>query len=238
MTSIQDTKSINLLAKVFRSEEFMNDFLDGKIYMNCLGYFKKIEEQEVFNTVKDTMEGVISHLLPEHVEITITDPSGEKINIDSKDLAGPVFIQENYYNNLKICCFYSPKINKDDLDNSVLESRITDEMKNDFGEHVVLIYKFNEFIQRIKSLIKHDDILGIQFKKVNYYAPDFHGDFARESIPFNKQKRFEFQKESRLVVKTKSHNDKPLILDIGDIRDLAVVFKVEDFNRLDFKIKN
>lgn len=238
MGNFQDKKSINLLAKIFRSEKFMNDFLDGNLYMNCLGYFKKIEEKEDFNTVKDTMEGIISHLQPEHVKITITGPSGEKIDIDPSDLAGPVSIQENYYNNLKICCFYSPNIVMEDLDNSIKKSKITEEMKKDFGEHVVLVHNFNEFIKRIESQVNHDDILGIQFRKVNYYEPDFHGDFDRELVPFNKQKRFEFQKESRLVVKTKSHNDEHFILNIGDIRDLAVVLKVEDFNRLEFKINN
>ena len=36
-------KKIHLLAKIFKEKKYLNDFINGKLYMNSISYFKNYE---------------------------------------------------------------------------------------------------------------------------------------------------------------------------------------------------
>lgn len=226
---------INFLAKIFRKKEYMGDFLDGNLYMNCLGFFKNVEDAD--NTQFDSKEAIQSYLQPHDVLIEIKY-GDQIIKLEEKDLVGPVIIQNNGYNNLKIICFYSPYVDYTDLEGSIEKLKITEKMKNDFGDHVILITSFTEFSSRLETAIKnHDEIETCKHTKVDYFPHVFHGEFNDEEIPFKKHEAFSFQKEYRIVARTMQHDENPLILNVGDIRDICLSFTVEQFNEIELMIK-
>lgn len=230
-----EKKGIHLLSKIFQKKEYMNDFLDGKLYMNCLGFFKKVEDTE--SKKFDSKEAVRSYLQPDDLKIVI-EYEDIIINLDNKDLAGPLIIQDNEYNNLKIICFYSPFIDYSNLVDSQKNLKITNKMKNDFGEHVILIRDFIEFSQRLEAAIKiNENISTFTYKKVDYFPDTFHGSFDAEDIPFKKHEEFSFQKEFRIVARTIQHDENPFILNLGDLRDICLPCTVEQFNEIEVKIK-
>lgn len=228
-------EGIHLISKIFKKKEFMEDFLDGKLYMNCLGFFKKVEDAE--NTQFDSREAIKSYLQPDDLKIVIKF-GDQVINLDNKDLAGPLVIQDSEFNNLKIICFYSPFIDYTDLVGSQKNIQITDKMKKDFGEHVIMIQDFTEFSKRLETAIKfHNDISACMHKKVDYFPDTFHGSFDDKEIPFKKHEAFSFQKESRIVVRTMQHDENPFVLNLGDLRDICLPFTVEQFNEIELDLK-
>ena len=226
---------MHFLSKIFKKKEYMDDFLDGNLYMNCLGFFKNVEDSK--NTQFDSKEAIKSYLQPDDLQIVIKFKD-QIIHLDNNDLAGPLIIQNNGYNNLKIICFYSPFISYSDLSQSKEELKITEKMKEDFGEYAIVITNFTEFSNRLEIAIKnHKDIKACRHTKVDYFSDDFHGSFNDDEIPFKKHGAFSFQKEYRIVVRTEQHDENPLILNVGDIRDICLPFTIEQFNEIELKIK-
>ena len=74
------------LVKFFEKEGHARDFIAGKLYLNRLSYFKKMEEEQDVNR-KDRHEGVTQWLQPDQIQIEI---NGYDI---TPDLAGPVSFQ-------------------------------------------------------------------------------------------------------------------------------------------------
>lgn len=230
-----EPKGIYLLSKIFKEKRYMDDFLDGNLYMNCLGFFKKVEVTE--NTQFDSKEAIKSYLQPDDLKIEIKF-GDQIINLDKKDLAGPLIIQDHEFNNLKIICFYSPFIDYSDLVGSQKKLKITDKMKKDFGEHVIVIKDFTAFSNRLENAVKNNrNINTCIHQTVDYFPDSFHGVFNDEEIPFKKHDAFSFQQESRIVVRTEQHDEEPLILNIGDLRDICLSFTVEQFNQIELNLK-
>ena len=94
-------RTIFFFAKVFEKKEYAEALLDGKLYINRLSYFRKIEEEGGSNR-SDRYEGVINWLQPDKMSLKIND-----FEIDSKDLVEPVSIQMNYHGNLNVFCIYA-----------------------------------------------------------------------------------------------------------------------------------
>ena len=85
------------LVKFLPEEEWVKELISGKIYMNRLSCFKRLEEQQVSNRA-DRHEGVSGWFQPGGTHATI---NGMDI---SSDLAGPIEIQRDWLNDLNIFC--------------------------------------------------------------------------------------------------------------------------------------
>ncbi|EIK6740212.1 hypothetical protein LKC87_005273, partial [Salmonella enterica subsp. enterica serovar Aqua] len=75
---------MSMLVRIFKTEEYMEQFLDGKIFMNTIGYFKKHEESER-NNVTDHHEGAYRIVDANKLVMSV---NGEII--DPKNIIGPV----------------------------------------------------------------------------------------------------------------------------------------------------
>jgi hypothetical protein len=68
---------------------------------------------------------------------------------------------------------------------------------------------------------------------VEYYDDlTFHGNFEPKEAPFRKQRRFEYQQEFRVCIHTDTKGDDPLILQIGDLSDIAVRLDTKNLGNL------
>ena len=101
-----------------------------------------------------------------------------------------------------------------------------------YGEHVVMIPQAELFVERLKKAALK---AGYDFAKglVNYY--DFSKDNISDEYPkiaFQKRSEFSYQREFRFMLRKKDAVDKEVILEIGDLSDIAQPCKSADLNGL------
>lgn len=223
----------HLYAKLFSNPEYMNDFLDGKIYMNAMGYFKELEASE--GTKADNLEGISSYLQSENLVIDVGF-GGKEIRLTG--LVGPVTFENQAYRYLKVFCMYSPELDPNHIDRDMQNIRPTKQMVHDFGEDLVWIYNVREFQKRFEAALSKTGVVKAYARQhVEYYSNGFHGEFDSNNIPFKKHESFSFQKEFRIVLKTDDRTTNPFIVDIGDIRDICSQMKSYEFNGEEFKVE-
>ncbi len=228
------SKTIFFLAKIFDNEGYAEDFISGNIFANRLSYFRELEEAESGNR-SDKHEGTVSWYQPDQIKIEL---NGRVLS----GLAAPASIQMHWHNHLNVFCIYAAhsgefeKISEETLDVFKKQLQISEECLK-LGECAVLVANVPQFIDRIKKAVMSNNY-EMTAGLVEYYDPNtFHGTFSETESIFRKQKEYKHQKEYRFAFDTGLEGDDPLILNIGDISDIAVKCKVSDVNNcLDVKL--
>ena len=209
-----------LLVKLYDQMKHVEDFLSGKLYCNRLTYFQELEEAGR----GDPDEGGI---LFEGVEMEIQADGGEWHKIEG--LTGPPRLNYPHINRLNLFCMTAFTVTA-----PVTASELIDQMRSAIAEslpeclkmggHAVLVRDADEFIRRVKaaaSLAEFQCWRGA----VQYYDryPLDHYLWDRDSIKpvYWKAKKFERQREYRVVLNTFTEDSRPVTLDIGSIRDIA-----------------
>lgn len=222
-------RTIFFFVKVFEKKEYAKALLDGKLHINRLSYFRKIEEIGEANR-SDRHEGVIGWLQPGKVIFKIND-----FEIPPKDMAGPISIQMNYHGNINVFCIYAAHSGKFEYltEESLPEFRKQLEIPEDclrMGEHAVIIRNSKEFIHRIEEAVKSKGYRG-SAKLVDYYSSEeFSGHFTEQEAVFKKRIEFQHQREYRIAL-AGFPGDGPITLEIGDIRSFAQMCDVSDVNK-------
>ncbi len=228
------SKTIFFLVKVFENEDFADQFLKGNVFAKRLSYFRKLEEGEDANR-SDQHEGVVSWHQPGKVNIEI---NGRLIT----DLAGPVSVKMHWHDQLNVFCIYAAHsgefegVSEDNLLSFKKQLEIPEECLK-LGGCAVLITSVSQFIDRVRKSVERNNY-GMTAGLVEYYDPEtFHGSFSETESIFRKRDEFKHQKEYRFAFDTGIQGDDPLILNVGDISDIAFKCKVTDINSfLDVKL--
>lgn len=213
-------RKIAFFLRVFENEQYMNDFLDGKIYMNRLSYFPSLEGDEEDNRA-DPREGLAAIWQPKDVTIEV---NGRVLT----SIAGPIESRQIKNKYLHLFCLFTGATSESHLLNPAdnIQAMQADfnvpEKCTKLGEYYVVIHNTKKFIDRMVAAIRKAGY-GDSAKAgmVTYYDPEiFTGEFG-DRAAFYKTKNLSHQKEYRFVVDTKTEDEAPLILDIGEIRDIA-----------------
>ncbi len=236
---------IFFLAKVFQEQDHANEFISGRLFANRLSYFKRVEDAEGRG---DPREGAI---LPPLDRLTITlegkDPrtgSVEEITITGHDLEAPPVIVPRWFDHINLFCMYAAHsgglhgISLDNLRDLRKQVEIPESYAK-LGKHAVVIIDNPEFIRRVKVAAQREGY-GICCALVSYYDPDVGTAPVRSQLEtiFTKSKVFEYQREFRLAINTGSLGCEPIVLDIGQIDDIAVPMDIFDINqKLSFRIE-
>ncbi|WP_269915512.1 hypothetical protein [Acinetobacter sp. HY1485] len=227
--------TINILAKLFQKKQYMEDFLDGNLHINHLGYYFNLESGNLKDTQADRLEGVTRQSQPKDVKISFNIPGTEEWHtIPAEDHAGPIYLQDEYLFNLKCLCFYSPTIYLDNSDSVKNQLLISKKMQDDFGDFIVFFHNPSEFLNRVQKAVKKNGY-GYKSNRVNYFSSVDNFQACDSSKGFDKRDIFSFQKEYRILIETLEHEPTPLKLQIGNIRDICAFMTVDQFNN-DLKI--
>ena len=219
--------------KFIDEKSYVNDFLSGNIYMNRLSYFKKIEQDDEDFDRADKHEGAFAWLQPGQGRLTI---NGQDI---TGDLAGPIEMYDNELDYLNIFCLYAAHSGNLDVRDMLKgndeafrqQIRVPKDCLK-LGEYAVLITNLPKFVQRMEAAAKSRDYK-IYRGLVRYYDPEtFHGYFSDGQAVFRKHIRHQSHREYRFVVDTGLSGDKPIILKIGDIRDITLRFNTVNLNEI------
>ena len=229
---------IFFLVKVFQKQEHAEAFLRGEMFANRLSYFKKIESHDGRG---DEDEGAI---MPQLDDLTLTLESSnldtgevDSITLTAEDLAAPPTIRPRWFDQINVFCMYAAHIGGfqgisiDNLQDFKRQLEIPEKYTK-LGKHAVVITNTTEFFKRVKFAADRAGY-GIYWKLVTYYDPEIGTPPARWDIEtiFNKRKEYEYQREFRFAIDTRTEGCSHIILDVGEINDIAVRIDTCEINR-------
>ena len=233
-------RTIFLLVKVFRKKEYAEDFVRGKMFANRLSYFKGIEDDE---GRADEDEGAI--VVPKSEDLVFAlatieeDGKTTENTITGHDLAAPISVRPKWFEDINLFCMYAVHSGSyQGMSDGQIEGFVADDCTK-LGTYAVVVKNVPAFIQRVKDAAKVQEY-GILGRLVNYYDPEVGTPPVRTSIDtiFNKRKRYEDQREFRFAIDTRSTGCNPIVLEVGEIEDIALCMKTTDIRRqLSLRIK-
>ncbi len=225
--------------KFFAEERYADRFLAGELYLNTLGYFKKIENEALRDGRFDSSEGVSMWFQPEGTIIKLNAPGIDPVEITSKDLAAPTSMSPTFNDYIHVFCLYAVTISNFEVLDGKIRGK-TEELQRDltidercfqFGQHAVVINPIL-FRNRIREVLKSQHRL-FKDKFVTYYDDStFHGSIPGIESPFRKQMRFSYQREYRVCVYPVVKVDAPISVKIGDISGFCRKVKAAEIDRL------
>ncbi|WP_420635886.1 hypothetical protein [Candidatus Palauibacter sp.] len=221
---------IFFFAKFLAKEAYVHDVMAGRLHVNRLACFKDFEEEATCNR-GDRHEGVVHWLQPDGIRLVL---NGRDL---TPDLAGPVEIGMSWLNHIHVFCLHaahSGSLDLTDLTSGTIDGlreklEIPSECRQ-LGEHAIIIRNVRQFIDRIETAAKLKDHR-VHRGLVRYYNPDtFHGRFDGIEAAFRKRDEYRHQREYRFAIDTRTTGVDPLILNIGDISDIAIPCKTATIN--------
>lgn len=224
---------LNFFIKFLNKESYVDDFLDGRIYMNRLSYYKKIEQHDEDANRADRHEGAFAWHQPGVGRLTI---NGQDI---TGDLAGPIEMYDDRLNHINIFCVYAAHSGNLDLRNMLTgnieafkqQIKVPEDCLK-LGKYAVLVTDLPKFFQRMKSAAESQDYQ-IGRGLVKYYDPEtFSGSFPDGQAIFYKQIQHQNQREYRFGVDTGHPGDDPVVLEIEDVRDITLRVNTENLNKV------
>jgi hypothetical protein len=150
------------------------------------------------------------------------------------------------HNHLHIFCLYAVhtegfatiggKLELDESEADELRRQLAiDSRCLEFGP-VAVVTPVVPFLSQVKEALRRRG-QWFRGKRVEYYDDEtFHGEIPPGDIPFKKQKRFSYQNEFRICVRTNTIDSAPLLIDIGDISHIAAKVASSRLNDL-FELK-
>ena len=230
---------IFFLVKFFQKKEHASDFVKGKMFANRLSHFKRIEDHDGRG---DEYEGAImskSDSLVLKLEATDSE-TGEVISshtIPGTELAAPLIIAPEWFDHINVFCMYAShiggfqSISVDHAQNLEKQLEIP-ETCAELGKYAVVITNTPEFLRRVKVAADQRGY-GIIRNLVKYYDPEVGTPplQAETETIFTKRKEYEYQSEFRFAIDTRTVGRDPIILDIGEINDIAVCMDASEINR-------
>jgi hypothetical protein len=221
--------AILVLVKFFKGDhhEYAEQFLNGKLFMNRLSYFRSIEGTDGRS---DKHEATAMWWQPHNLSIQFKDHP--ELNIGPKDLGGPVSVTFDYHSDFHIFCMSAMSTGEFEFVNGTFDCPTEEHVRKlrqqlEFSEEclklgdIAVAVNATEFMARVKRAIDQN---GYQLSAslVRYYDPEtFHGTFRHGDIPFRKRKEFNYQKEFRIVVDNNTRGHDALEIEIGDIRNIS-----------------
>ncbi len=224
-----------LLMKFFETEDYLKDFLNGKIYFNTPDYFTKIENVGQADD-DEGKEIIISQECSNNIAMNFENHNGKTYAVVRDYSSCPEEYKpgtiisyspaKNRYR--KIVCFYSAYLNSN-------EQRIdisSRDMVSSFGKYAVVIPDRQLFFERlVDGINKQKNIIEAQIGFVEYVEAEQMNGLINWG-PFKKNyEKFYWQNELRATFINDTRD--PVKLDLEkDLRDLAFPIMEGDFGEI------
>ena len=196
----------------------------GRLHANRLAYFRELEGDPVR---ADAYEGV--GLLRGELDLTasIDGSRTERIKIPESEPTEPIEIRMNWTEHVNLICMNAahsggytniPLGRIDQFKRDQIE--ISRECL-DFGKHAVLIIHVSQFVKRVKDAVRKIESYRLGGRLVRYSDQPPIDVTGIETI-FHKRERYRSQREYRIAIYTGSDICNPLVLEVGDLSDIAI----------------
>lgn len=183
-------------------EEYVENFLDGNLYINTATYFSQLDQSD---TVRADPNDCVSDAR-KVLEVAIQDDKGNWVPIGG--VQNPIIFRSDELRDLNILCLYTLTDRQDDS---------FDDRNLDFGSVAIFISDLPEFVRRLREAatllnwtIKHGPMHYVE-------RTDHDGPMG----PFVKFQEFLYQREFRFAFVTKKRE--ACYLNVGNLRDITFV---------------
>lgn len=229
--------TIFAFVKLFENRAYAEAFINGKLFMNTIRYFKEYKD-ESGELRGDEYEGIIALYQPDKIgEIKIGEHT-----ISASDLAAPIVVHGNYLLDHNVFCIYSLNTRGHDTVSAetLSEFKRTIELHEScfgLGKFCVAILNASEFIKRCTLAIEKLNLYG-SLGLVDYFDEhEFHGSMPESRLGYQKRSLFSRQREYRIKIDLMRSIPESYTLDIGDLSDIAVITTPREFNeKLELKL--
>ena len=234
LSEINGFEDVNMYVK-FLNKEYLNDLLNGSIYMNNFEYFIKLEKEQKNKGQGDKLE--LAHVVRSN-KVTIRDPKtkmviatapfGELIERYTGSEKLPVFCLTHLYASDFVITKVEGNVITAKIELPLEDQKLFEET---FGDTAVVLS--NEFTSRFIEAAKNSN-LGLAIGDVLYQDYDFYSSTRRKefdeqslNILFWKDKFFKQQREARFILVNKSVENN-FVLNIGDISGKSKVTSTKE----------
>lgn len=208
----------------FGSEENILDLLDnGTMYCNSIEHFRKTEDEYLRG---DSYEGtfkITNFSSGSKLELTFQNEKKMQFN------AGAIHFRE-FYSEIKGNIYCLTAVTEQEVIQAgslKLDTRLTR-----FGTHFLLIADTQKFYDLLISNLEKS-YLKIKIGFVTYYSKN---TINAELDFFHKPNDFEYQKEFRILIE--NEEVKPIIIQLGSLRDVAQMFEIKDLESMEYFTKH
>ncbi|WP_276864395.1 hypothetical protein [Mediterranea massiliensis] len=218
----------DILIKVQKYEYMRRFLLFGEMYMNTLMCFTEMDES---TGIGDKFENSISFMRYKPIQAVFKFSNGNEITLHPSGIKVREYVDQNIGN------IYSMAMVDCDIQMigentrlSIIEHDIFQSLDSDY-DTIVVILQCDTFIERCRDAFSK---LGVDFcfDRVEYFSEQEYNNKIHIT-PFMKRDKYKAQNEFRLFADFKSN--KPQIVNIGDIRDIAILVHKSGFNSIDLK---
>lgn len=209
------------------SKEYVDDFIAGKLYMNTLNFFRKIESNAAQG---DPLEGICGSIRKDQLKQYGIDFDEDL----TEAIVGNVSLISDYYGFNNLFCLYRLLI---DDEQKIVECP-ADELRkfNDQGDSnkvVVRIKDTDRFLDRLAAAVEkgvhaHEIEYGI-FGGITYSDTWSNADGPGTRSAFHKGLKYEYQSEWRLCLLRSALMDQPFVFFVGDLSDITEIISLEQF---------
>ena len=207
--------------------------MHGYIRANRLARFRDLEHNSLRG---DPYEGVNRLRGEIKLSASINESYTNRIRIPERELAKPVELRMNWTEHVNLICMHAA--HSGDYIN--IPARIVDRFKREqieipeeclgFGEHAVVIKSFPKFVKRVKDAVRRTEHYRVVHRLVRY-SDELSFDLTGVDTVFHKRQRYKSQREYRFAIFTGSDRCDPLILETGDLSDIAIRCNSAEINQ-------
>ncbi len=184
------------------SEKFLEDFLNGNLYLNTLDYFSNLDHTD--RARADRNDGAQEAIQVQ--DLAVQDDDGNWISISG--IINPVIFRSDALIDLNLLCFYTITDRPGDK---------FDDQNIELGNMAVFISDLPEFVRRVRNAAALNN-WDIAHGPIEYVEPTIYdGPIG----PFRKFQSYAHQREFRFVFKTGTRG--PCRLNVGDLRDITYI---------------
>lgn len=204
--------------------KYLNEFLDGSLYMNSLSYFqneyipdqneKIIDSATEMHNIPNKMPSDQADLFEGAVATIPTTGSEVEKAFGKEHILFDAVARSVGFGYCNVLCFYSLEVNTSLVKNGYS----FDDMEN-FGKYVVVIDDEQEFIRRVAVKAERS---GFKYLcgSVNYHDPAKKCNTEKRDC-FDKMSKYRKQKEWRIALYRGKKETTAFRLEIGDLRDIC-----------------
>jgi hypothetical protein len=222
--------AIYFYLKFCEREQYARDFVEGRLWMNPLEYFKKLENADASDGRRDPYEAADAWYQPSQLgSVTYGD-----IEIPATDLAGPVVVQAAHLDTINLLSLYAgtsgkfDKISVDTFQAFKAHMQVPERCLT-MGSFAVFVHHVRDFTCRIIKTVRRENF-ALEAGPVTYFdSTRFSGTLEKPA--FSKRDDFAWQREHRFALDRNVSSPEPYVLDVGSLADICTIVDPVEFNK-------
>ena len=222
-----------VLLKFMEKEEYLNDFLNGKLYFNTAEFFAQCDDEGRGDDTEGT-KFIVPEISPDYKSANLEMVNGVPMIVCRDYSKNPdeykpstvlsyIPVERNYR---KLISFFALKLS---LKNNT-RANISPNVVKDFGEYGGLIIDRKEFYRRVAKALETKKKAQLGF--VEYSKKEEEKGYL-ELNPFKKKSKFSEQNEVRFTFI--GDTTEAEFVHVGDLHDIAFPISAEYLNEIQVK---